>query len=101
MWSGYIHKKRAVQRITLLTAFTSCSGSFSTDLQSKCMLGGMGEVSLFNIKNSNAFRLQYSAKDSIILFNLMYGSSMYNRLVLDRKKIVFEHFLKLRNKLRP
>ena len=86
VWSGYIHKKRAVQRLTLLTAFTSCSGSFLTDLQSKCMVGGMGEGSLFKIKNSNAFRLQYSAKDSIILFNLMYGKPVSNGLFLERKK---------------
>lgn len=92
VWSGQIHKKRATQRLTILTAFTSCSKDFLLDLQETCSKYKLGNGSLFKIKNSNAYRLQYSAKDSIILFNLMYGKPIYKGLFLERKKRVFEEF---------
>jgi hypothetical protein len=100
VWSGLTHRKRKVQGVTLLAAFTSCSKKFLVGLQNENCKHGIGNGSLFKLKNNNAFRLQYSAKDSIILFNLMYGKSIQNGLVLQRKKIVFDNFLVKRNKLR-
>jgi len=93
VWSGLIHTQRTKQTVTLMTAFTSCSSTFLTGLQKTCKQYGVRGGSLFEIKNSNAFRLQYSAKDSIILFNLMYGKPIHNGLFLARKKKVFERFI--------
>jgi len=93
VWSGVTHKQRKVQGMTLLTGFTSCSEKFLVGLQSQNQKHGLGKGSLFKLKNNNAFRLQYSAKDSIILFNLMYDSLSCNRLSLQRKKKVFERFI--------
>lgn len=95
VWSGAIHKERKTQHHTILTAFTSCSGSFLLGLQQMLYENELGRGSLF--KNKTAYRLQYSAKDSIILFNLMYGGAMQNGLFLERKKIVFKRFLEKKN----
>jgi intein-encoded DNA endonuclease-like protein len=97
VWSGYAHKQRAIQKLTLLTAFTSCLKKFLEDLQGELREYELGNGSLFKIKKSNAHRLQYSAKDSIILFNLMYRKSIQDGLFLKRKKIVFEKFVENKN----
>ncbi len=91
VWSGLIHPHRTKQTMTLMTAFTSCSSSFLEGLQNTLVDLGMGRGSLF--KRGGAYRLQYSAKDSIILFDLMYGRPVCRGLFLERKKKVFEKFI--------
>jgi len=91
VWSGLIHPHRTKQTMTLITAFTSCSCLFLKGLQNTLLHLGAGTGSLF--ERENAYRLQYSAKDSIILFNLMYGKPVLNGLFLERKKKVFERFI--------
>jgi len=90
VWSGAIHKDRKKQQQTLLAAFTSCSDKFLLGVQAILVEYGLGRGSLF--KTQTAYRLQYSAKDSIILSNLMYRD-VCKGLLLERKKKVFQKFI--------
>lgn len=96
VWSGLIHPQRAKQSLNLQVAFTSCSNSFLSGLRNMLRQEGLGLGSLYQRKG--AYRLQYSQKDSIILYRLMYGKKMLGDLYLPHKKNIFEEFIKQKKK---
>ena len=80
VWIGKIHKRRKIQTYAIHTVFTSCSGDFLKDLKSKLEYLGLKGGSF--CKADNAYRLQYSINNSIMLYNIMY-SGKYS-LFLER-----------------
>lgn len=95
VWVGYINKHRSKHTHILSTRITSCS---------KCILAGMKDIveneyghtsCLFRKKNSDCFVLQFSTNASIMLYYLMY-KDLDSCLYLNRKKTIFEYFLKMR-----
>ena len=99
IWTGLIHKKRKTPTYVLFTAFTSCSVAFLNQLKdrlAKVCAGGC----LYESKRNYA-RLQYSSKDSLKLYDFMYNHKDFQKsgLFLERKKLVFEKYKKLR--MRP
>ncbi len=96
VWCGHIHTNRNKSNLSILTAFTSCSHNFLEGLHVNCQKLGVRGGSLF--KRGAAYRLQYSAKDSIILYHVMYDNvCTSDDLILHRKKTVFEKFMEPRN----
>ncbi len=96
VWAGYIHKKRRVQTMSCLCAFTSCSLNFLKQLRAELLSFGLKSGSLYQPK-PNCFRLQFSTLDSLKLYDFMYtGIARGNQLCLRRKRVVFEKFIRLR-----
>jgi intein-encoded DNA endonuclease-like protein len=94
VWTGDVHKERATKLHTIQTVFTSCSQEFLHALQYELEKNGIyGSCNAPSKKN--VFRLQYSVKSSILLFRLMY-ICVLGGLFLERKRCVFEDFLKQR-----
>ena len=93
VWTGLIHKDRKKQMSTIQVGFTSCSFVFLKDLKSILSINFDMGGSLIKIKNKNAYCIKYSAKDSILLYGLMYDN-LQSSLFLERKKKVFEKYLK-------
>jgi len=92
-WSGWMHKERKTQTYVIQTVFTSCSGDFLKGLASR--------LESFSIKNGRIrqekeryYRLVYSVKDSLKLYDFMYNSTCSSKLLLKRKKARFEKYLK-------
>lgn len=94
VWMGEIHKNRKTKHLTLQTGFTSCSFNFLNDLKKYLENFGIKEGSLYSQKNY--FRLNFSMKNSLLLHKIMYNS-IENKLFLERKKIIFEKFIKMRS----
>ena len=93
IWKGTVHKDRKTQHETLQTAFTSCSKQFLEDLQSLLgeSLSVQGSlVTLQKNRRKAAYRLQYSKRDSLQLFNFMYNGST---LRLERKYRLFKGYI--------
>ena len=96
IWLGYKHKDRIKSLMVLQTSFTSCSGSFLESIQ-KYLLGyGLGQGSLYKLKNKNAGRLSYSTNDSLKLYKMMYSCYPIGDLYLPNKRKVFEKYIKMR-----
>jgi len=93
VWIGNVHKKRKTQTLVIQTAFTSSSVNFLRQLQLDLFKFGVERGSLYNSKKGYA-RLQFSVGDSLKLYKIMYNSNCY--LFSDRKKVVFEKFIKMR-----
>lgn len=93
VWVGQIHKNREKKNTTIQTAFTSCSKPFLLSLQSRLIVSGLGQGSLSC--KMKAFCLKYSVNDSLKLYNLMYSETC-SGLYLNRKKRIFEKFIKMR-----
>lgn len=91
VWVGEIHKKRKTKHLTLQTGFTSCSFNFLNKLRHSLKDFGLADGSFYAQKNY--FRLNYSMKNSLLLYEIMYNSSN-NNLFLFRKKVIFESFKK-------
>ncbi len=97
VWSGLIHKKRKRPTFNLIVAFTSCSkdflGCLHERLNTLCVTGGC----LYKAKGGY-LRLQYSAVDSLKLYDFMYNHRDFQKsgLFLERKKLVFEKYKKLK-----
>lgn len=97
IWGGIIHKKRKTKHFSVITSFTSCSGDFLSSLRKRLSDRKINSC-MVKMKNSNAYRLQYSAKSTILLYDLMYGVIGEKSPFLERKKKDFENKLKnLRN----
>lgn len=93
VWVGRIHKNRRKSMQAIQVAFTSCSKIFLQEIHERLGRHGISNGGIYCKKN--AFRLQYSIRDSLALYRLMYtreGGFMY----LPRKKEVFERYLKMR-----
>jgi len=94
VWVGMVHKDRKKQSLVIHTSFTSCSFNFLKDLKSKLKEKGLLGGCIYNRKNANC--LKYSIKNSLILSEIMYNGSG-NDLFLNRKKIIFEKFKRMRS----
>ncbi len=95
VWSGLIHKDRTTSHTTLRSVFTSCSSQFLISLETliynKAHIHGVISKGL-----GNYYRLTYSMAGALKLYKIMYNS-LQSSLFLNRKKAVFEKFIKIRN----
>ncbi len=94
VWVNYMNRKRKTPTLVIQTTFTSYSNGFLNSLKN--------ELKKFNVKGGaifttqeNTFRLQYSVKDSLLLYQLMYDN-LDNDLFLPRKREVFEKYRKIK-----
>ena len=97
VWIGEVHKNRKRSTFVMQTVFTSSSKKFLTSLQDQLINEGLGKGSVVMLQN--AYRLQYSVKDSILLYRLMYRDTL-GGLELSRKKKIFEKYLNIKNNTR-
>jgi len=97
IWMGKIHKERKTKHNVLKLTFTSCSYEFIKELQNKLFFFGLEGGCIYRPKNKNFSRLQFSTLNALKLYNFMYNSSIQeNNLFLNRKKVVFEKYMRLR-----
>lgn len=94
VWVGLIHKKRKTKTLVIQTVFTSCSLQFLEKIKNRLEICvGHG----FVLKgNGNYYRLVYSIKSSLKLYYFMYNNLGTSKLFLQRKKGVFEKYMRLR-----
>lgn len=96
VWVGHVHKKRNIKTFVIQTAFTSCSLDFLTKLKEILNKGGVDNGFLLKNKR-NYFRLVFSVRGSLKLYNLMYNRIVDSgKLFLLRKKKIFDKFIKYR-----
>lgn len=96
VWSGKTHKARGRGPLTLVSVFTSCSEAFLKKLKIRLNQSGLNGGSICKTKG-NYFRLQFSVKDSLKLYDFMYNSHVLGSgLFLKRKKTIFEKYKSLR-----
>ena len=99
VWVGYINKKRKTKTLIIQTGFTSCSGDFLEVMRCRLEYFGINKGVISN-RDKNYFRLTYSVAGALNLYKFMYnGSCIKNKLFLNRKKVIFENFMK-KKKLR-
>lgn len=98
VWTGAIHKKRKTQLEVIQTKFSSCSHDFLEGLQTYLRENYGAGGSILKRKKKNVYVLQYSINDSLLLYDLMYGN-LQTDLFLERKKKVFDKFIKKRKKI--
>ncbi len=94
VWVGYTNKSREKPTSTMLVGFTCASKVFLEDLAVSLKSLGLKGGSLFKVKNMNCGRLQYSTSDSLKIYKIMYNTT--SKLYLDRKRLTFERFIKMR-----
>ncbi len=97
VWVGFLHKSRKIPLLGLQTMFTSCSYRFLHDIHERLRIHGVVGGSLYTAKG-NFSRLQFSAKDSLKLYDFMYNGMVKDLpiLYLKRKRVIFEKFKHLR-----
>lgn len=87
VWFGMIHKHRKTAYPVLQLGLTSCSKDFL--LQTKKVLAEIAGTAGSLIENKDGFyRLQYSTRDALKIYQFMYNSDA--RLMLFRKKSRFD-----------
>ncbi len=98
VWVGVMQKGRNSSSLAIQTMFTSCSLEFLKELHNRLLTMDIEGGSIYKSKK-NYSRLQFSVSDSLKLYELMYNhpASSLGSLFLERKKIVFEKFIKLRS----
>jgi hypothetical protein len=98
VWAGNMHKGRGTITYSILVGFTSCSDVFLKKLQ-EVLIPVLGPTnSLFKIRNKDCWCLRYSVNGSLKLYDFMYnGSVVKSNLYLNRKKVVFEKYMKMRS----
>jgi intein/homing endonuclease len=94
VWTGYVHKERKVQTVAIQAVFTSCSKEFLNDIKTLLKSFGIEGGSLYTPKKGTYSRLLYSILDALKLYEIMYNGSY--KLVLERKRLVFERFMHTR-----
>ena len=94
VWAGHINKNRTTPTSVLQVAFTSGCEEFLKDLLSILRKKGIRGGSIFQLKNKNYSRISFSTLDSVKLYEIMYN--MPHNLHLERKKLVFDKFIKMR-----
>jgi intein/homing endonuclease len=94
VWVGKLAGKK---KNSILTVFTSGSLEFLKSLKLRLFEANITKGgSLFSPKK-DCYRLQFSITDSLNLYDFMYNSLIRgNSLFLQRKKSVFEKFLRMR-----
>ena len=97
VWCGLVHKERKTKTFVISTVFTSCSREFLDGLRLSLESVNICKGVLRENKD-NYHRLTYSVISSLKIFNFMYNGSVFskNGLFLNRKKIVFEKYIKMR-----
>ncbi|MDP3996848.1 MAG: hypothetical protein Q8P86_04120 [bacterium] len=95
VWVGFHNKHRKNSTKVIETAFTSCSLLFLNQLHIRLKNSGIVGGRIYNAKNGNFSRLMFSISDSLKLYEIMYNNTCPS-LFLNRKKKVFEKYLKLR-----
>ena len=95
VWLGLIHKERKTTHLTIRVVFTSCSKEFLDALRL--------ELSKLSKENGviskglgNYYRLTYSIRGALKLYEIMYNK-LQSTLFLERKKKIFEKYIKNRN----
>jgi intein-encoded DNA endonuclease-like protein len=94
VWCGYHYKKeRKKPTLSLRVKFTSVSQDFLQETKNKLSetLSLKGSLLFYG----KAYRLHYGAHDAIKLYKFMYRGCE-KELFLERKKKVFEKFIKMR-----
>ena len=89
VWLGYVHKNRRTKTLALRVVFTSCSKVFLKGLQK--VLDERLEISGSLTHYSQAYRLIYSTKPSLLLYRFMYNNPGIH---LYRKKKIFDKYIK-------
>lgn len=95
VWSGIMHKERPNPSRALFAGFTSGSEKLLLALKEVLYRYHLKGGSFSN--RSRAFRLCYSTSDALKLYGLMYYDS--RGLHLERKKLVFERFLRSKHNI--
>lgn len=93
IWMGYTHKNRSHSTLALSLVFISKSNKLLSQL--KRILKNKLKIKGSQRYWSRAYRLCYSTHAAINLYYFMYNSKI-NNLFLNRKKQVFDDFLKIR-----
>jgi hypothetical protein len=96
VWVGLLNRNRKIPSLTIMTMFTSCSLVFLRQLQEKLISFGFQGGSVYQSKR-NYSRLQFSKVNSLKLYDFMYNQWGYQKpgLFLQRKKVVFERYMRL------
>jgi hypothetical protein len=88
----HIEKQKGRNSFRLRIIFTSGSFEFLYQLEKTiCRICNLKQQKVH--KGKRAFQLLYSTKDSTVLFDFMY-KTVYDGLYLERKKKVFDSFIK-------
>lgn len=98
VWVGLIHKERSKQSFSISCSFTSCSSDFLFILRARLKNLGLINGTIRKYKD-NYYRLTYSILSSLKLYYFMYNESVSSdsSLLLERKRVVFEKFIKMRS----
>jgi hypothetical protein len=95
IWVGLKNKASRNKIYTVSTYFTSGSEYFLLSL--KNILSKYGIVGGSLVKKERGFDLKYSVKNTLILYKIMYNNNTQeNKLFLQRKKSIFEKYMRLR-----
>jgi len=97
VWSGYVHKDRRKKLLAIRTVFTSCSLRFLWEIRRRLRLFFIFN-GVLSKGRGNYYRLTYSIYDSLKLHDFMYNHPILDTdaLFLDRKRVIFENYLKMR-----
>ncbi|MCX6715910.1 MAG: hypothetical protein NT077_02735 [Candidatus Taylorbacteria bacterium] len=97
VWMGYVHRNRPKKSLALMTVFTSCSSDFLAEICRRLRLFSIFKGTLRKGKG-NFYRLNYSIISSLKLYDFMYNHPILDSsdIFLDRKKVTFEKFIKMR-----
>ena len=93
VWVGYAHKENKNPNLTIRVVFTSCTKEFLESIRDTT-LKYFPQKGVIRKGNGNYYRLTYAVFGALNLYKYMYNSSY--AIFLDRKKRVFERFVKLR-----
>lgn len=93
VWVGFVHKNKEKSNLTIQTMFTSCSLEFLKQLHKKLFNFGIKGGSIYVSKDKYC-RLQLSVSDSLKLYNIMYNQDIKYGLFLERKRKVFDRYIK-------
>ncbi len=98
VWTGLINKKRITPNYIITTCFTSCSFCFLYKLKKKFEHIGIECGKLYKLKDKQCHRLKLNLQGSLKLYDFMYnrGDQGLSGLFLERKKRIFEIFIRLR-----
>lgn len=97
VWSGLAHKERPHNSSTIHVVFTSCSRGFLHELRRRLRLYLIFGSRVYK-GDGNYYRLVYSVKSSLKLYDFMYNYpvlSIENGLFLLRKRVIFERFIQM------
>jgi len=96
VWVGYVHKERKTRLRTIRTIFTSCSEIFLQGIKNKLEDNNIQKGVLRKGKG-NYYTLTYSVLSSLKLYDFMYNDLGISKLLLNRKKVIFERYIKMRS----